>query len=389
MKPVPIKPIKEEYNIPEDILVKYNSLQKELEEYRKNIKEDKVTPYILLCSLVFVVSVVSHWINEGGSIDFEDILYLLLSVGVAGWIPGVFLMIIVSKIRQKYNYGKEKIILKEIRNIEPIVKSYDRALNNYSSEMDHYLKMYEGIQNVNYDRDKYIKSKENYLLIKINMEMDYLENLTKERWWFNLSPLEFENQVAEWYRRQGYDAKTTSYVADGGYDIILTKDNQKTYVQCKHYKNKSSIGVSVIRELLGVITADRVSKGILVCLCKPTQKAMEFAHKNGIQIVMVSELAAKDNTIKLDRTIRYIPEETYIGSLKPYLYIGDIGVIYNVFYYEDDAQEYARMVRSNGVEATYYQIGNLYYIISSNSALLTKLRFKTGDYICNSRYTLN
>ena len=45
--------------------------------------------------------------------------------------------------------------------------------------------------------------------------MDYLENIVKQDWWFNLSPLEFEKEVAEWFKRQGYEAETTSYVNDG------------------------------------------------------------------------------------------------------------------------------------------------------------------------------
>lgn len=288
---------------------------------------------------------------------------------------------LIGLIEKHYPFTKETRLSLEIRELEPIVGMYDSALRRYSSAMSQYRTHYPGIESVKYDRDKYIKSKENDLLCKINKEMDYLENLVKKDWWFNLSPLEFENEVAEWYRRQGYNAETTSYVADGGYDIILTKDGQKTYVQCKHYTNKSSVGVSVMRELFGVITADKVSKGIVVCLCKPTQAAMEFAHANGIDIVMVSELASKATPLIFDRTIRYVPDNAFIGSLNPYMFMGDIGVIFNLFHHRQDAQDYVRELRSKGKYATYFLLNDLYYIITSRSELLTRMKCYNNPYI--------
>lgn len=378
MKPVPIKPHREEFNVPEETLAKYNRLRAELEECRNSSTTNpKAIGYIVFCYVVCFIIAIVYW---EGVLDIEGILCILLGSVFIAWLSGVLLMSIVNTICKKLPNTQEDRLLNEIRILEPVVKSYDVALRKYNSEIANYRKLYEGIQDVNYDRDKYIKSKENDLLSKIQKEMDYLENLIKKDWWFNLSPLDFENEVAEWYRRQGYDAKTTSYVADGGYDIILTKDDKVTYVQCKHYKNKSSVGVTVMRELLGVVTADKVSKGILVCLCKPTQNAMEFAHANGIDIVMVSELASKATPLKFDRTIRYVPDNAFIGSMNPYMYIGEIGVIFNLFHHRQDAQDYVRELRSKGVYSTYFMINELYYIITSESELLTRMRCYNTPY---------
>lgn len=379
MKSVPIKPLREEFNVPEEKVAQYNRLRSELEECRNSSTTNhKAIGYIVFCYVVCFIIAIVHW---EGVLDIEGILCILLGSVFVAWLSGVLLMSIVNTICKKFPNTQEDRLLNEIRILEPVVKSYDVALRKYNSEIANYRKMYEGIQDVNYDRDKYIKSKENDLLSRLNKEMDYLENIAKKDWWFNLSPLEFENEVAEWYRRQGYEAKTTSYVADGGYDIILTKDGQKTYVQCKHYTNKSSVGVSVMRELFGVITADKVSKGILVCLCKPTQAAMDFAHANGIDIVMVSELSSKATPLILDRTIRYVPDNGFIGSLNPYMYIGDIGVIFNLFHHRQDAQDYVRELRSKGIYATYFLINDLYYIITSQSELLTRMKCYNNPYI--------
>jgi restriction system protein len=65
---------------------------------------------------------------------------------------------------------------------------------------------------------------------------------------------EFEMLVGEWFRRQGYAVTETGGVADGGVDLILTKAGETYLVQCKQWK-AYKVGVTVVRELLGVMAA--------------------------------------------------------------------------------------------------------------------------------------
>lgn len=93
-------------------------------------------------------------------------------------------------------------------------------------------------------------------------------------WWWELDGWEFEEEVAEIFRLNGYRAEVTKKTSDGGVDLILYKDKEKTIVQCKHYKNP--VGVSVARELNGLKDDFRASKLILVASSGATNSALSF-----------------------------------------------------------------------------------------------------------------
>ena len=114
------------------------------------------------------------------------------------------------------------------------------------------------------------------------------ELLRQEAYWRNLSPYEFEEEVGRWYLSQGYDARVTQASKDGGVDIVLTKKDVLTYVQCKHYKSK--IGVKECRELGGVMLPNRVKKGVIVTLEGVTQKAKEYCEGARIKIITIRTL---------------------------------------------------------------------------------------------------
>lgn len=100
----------------------------------------------------------------------------------------------------------------------------------------------------------------------------------------NLSWSDFERFVLEAYRRQGYDASATESGADGGVDVVLRKDGKTALVQCKQWKSQRA-GVKPIRELAGVVAAERADRGIFVCSGTYTAEAESFAAKSGIELV--------------------------------------------------------------------------------------------------------
>jgi restriction system protein len=97
-----------------------------------------------------------------------------------------------------------------------------------------------------------------------------------------LEPLEFEILVAELFKNKGYTAELTKRSYDGGVDIFLTNTEiakkEKIIVQCKRYK--SNIGVKEIRELLGVVSSEKATKGILCCSSNFTASAKQFSENN-------------------------------------------------------------------------------------------------------------
>lgn len=133
------------------------------------------------------------------------------------------------------------------------------------------------------------------------------EKQRQESFWRSLSPYDFETEVGMWYLLQGYDVRVTQKAKDGGVDIVLTKDNNLTYVQCKHYKSK--IGVAACRELGGVMLPNRVKKGVIVTLEGVTQKAKEYCAGARIKIVTLRTLlrSHKDAHLEFVRSMEKQP----------------------------------------------------------------------------------
>ena len=96
---------------------------------------------------------------------------------------------------------------------------------------------------------------------------------------------EFELMVGEAFRRQGYSIEERGGAApDGGIDLVLRKGGKKTIVQCKQWRIEK-VGVNIVRELLGVVVAERANKGILVCSGTFTFSATQFARRNAIELI--------------------------------------------------------------------------------------------------------
>lgn len=106
----------------------------------------------------------------------------------------------------------------------------------------------------------------------------------------SLSWSEFEQLVAELFRRQGY-AVTENLIGgpDGGVDLVLGKGNERALVQCKHWRTMS-VGAPVVRELKGVMATRGIACGFVVSSGTFTDQARAFAADAGIGLVDGSQL---------------------------------------------------------------------------------------------------
>jgi restriction system protein len=96
---------------------------------------------------------------------------------------------------------------------------------------------------------------------------------------------DFEYLVAEAYRRRGF---TVDYSlgkgSDGGVDLTLRKDGQRSLVQCKQWK-VFSVGRPVLQQMLGIMTAERADEAIIVTSGRFTDEAQAFATGKPIQLL--------------------------------------------------------------------------------------------------------
>lgn len=91
--------------------------------------------------------------------------------------------------------------------------------------------------------------------------------------------------VGESFRRQGYAVtEVGGKKADGGVDLVLTRDGQTFLVQCKQWK-ACKVGVSVVRELFGVMAAEKAAGGFVVTSGSFTQESQAFAKGKNIVII--------------------------------------------------------------------------------------------------------
>jgi len=96
---------------------------------------------------------------------------------------------------------------------------------------------------------------------------------------------EFEMLVGEAYRRQGFNVREMGGGgADGGVDLVLTKNDQKVLVQCKQWKT-FKVGVKIVRELYGVMAAQKAQGGVVVTSGVFTQEAKAFADGKNIALI--------------------------------------------------------------------------------------------------------
>jgi restriction system protein len=106
-----------------------------------------------------------------------------------------------------------------------------------------------------------------------------------------LSWQDFERLVGEAYRRRGYAIEEFGGSApDGGVDLLLYSAGRKTVVQCKRWRT-NQVPVSLVRELYGVMVAEKAERAIFVTTGTYTSEALAFATGKPLELVDGTALA--------------------------------------------------------------------------------------------------
>jgi len=103
---------------------------------------------------------------------------------------------------------------------------------------------------------------------------------TKPELLYSISARQFEELIAELFRREGYSVSLTSVSRDGGKDILIstnTSAGDHLYlVECKRYSPQNPVGVSIIREMYGTLSQSNATAGIVVTTSYFTKDALAF-----------------------------------------------------------------------------------------------------------------
>lgn len=101
----------------------------------------------------------------------------------------------------------------------------------------------------------------------------------------SLSWREFEELVAEAFRREGYRVEENAKAgSDGGVDIRLLRNGELVLVQCKNW-NRNRVGVGVVREMCGVMMDEGAAGVVIVCSGRFTRDAWNFAKGKPVRLV--------------------------------------------------------------------------------------------------------
>lgn len=108
----------------------------------------------------------------------------------------------------------------------------------------------------------------------------------------------FEELIAEAYRRKGYSVvENNGFGADGGIDLVLKKDGNAYLVQCKQWRNQK-VDVRVVREMYGVMTAERATGVIIITSGVFTHDAKAFAENKPIDLIEGHQVADLIRNVK-------------------------------------------------------------------------------------------
>jgi restriction system protein len=99
----------------------------------------------------------------------------------------------------------------------------------------------------------------------------------------DLSWENFENLVGEAFRERGFSVSETPPGPDGGVDLELRKDGELHLVQCKRWRARK-VGVEIVRELYGVMSARGAVGGYVVSSGTFSQEASDFARGRNIEL---------------------------------------------------------------------------------------------------------
>jgi hypothetical protein len=110
-------------------------------------------------------------------------------------------------------------------------------------------------------------------------------------WWDGLDARRFEQEVAEFFKKQGHRVEWTGRSGDGGVDIRLTTpDGKKIIVQCKAHGKP--VSPAVVRDLYGTLLHEKSDEAWLMSRSGFTVGAKKFVAGKAIRLMGLDHILA-------------------------------------------------------------------------------------------------
>ena len=138
--------------------------------------------------------------------------------------------------------------------------------------------------------------------IKFKKGERYRSNEDLIGWLRKMKPDEFEEYIANLFNRLGYQSEKVGGSHDGGIDVIIKKDGEIGYIQCKRFTTRE-VPVGAVRDFYGSFVGHlATAKGYFITTNKFTLEAIKFAEDKPIELVdhfkliKYIKIANKNNT---------------------------------------------------------------------------------------------
>ena len=134
-----------------------------------------------------------------------------------------------------------------------------------------------------------------------------------------MNPRQFEELVCEHFRKQGYQAETTSYNGDYGIDVFAIKGKEKIAVQVKMYGGSTrKINRQMVMELHGAKDYFNCTKAVIATDGTFLSDAISVVEKLKIEILFLNKSQTKlpqrqpQKNIRADKSFEQIWEDYII-----------------------------------------------------------------------------
>lgn len=147
------------------------------------------------------------------------------------------------------------------------------------------------------EKERRIRKKEqDYLFAKAYRQRhkttDFKRSLATVDNLLSLSPTEFEKYVkVNIFEKEGWQVSETKITGDGGIDLVLSKNGERSIAQCKRYKK--TVGEPHLRDFYGTMMSEGVSRGFFITTGLFSLSALKFAEQKPIVLMDRRILAQK------------------------------------------------------------------------------------------------
>jgi restriction system protein len=98
-----------------------------------------------------------------------------------------------------------------------------------------------------------------------------------------LTPMQFEEHVAEFYRQRGFKVTMTPRIGDQGIDVIAEREGRRIGIQCKLYS--ANVSNDAVQQVLAGKHYYQCSHAVVIASGGFTASAIELAKRSNVELL--------------------------------------------------------------------------------------------------------